>query len=294
MRLSKRHLLGICLSLLFIDCAAQDTSVTENSINIGTHRLHFYSKGSGSPTIVLDAGMGNSYRDWLPLFEKVSQKIQIFCYDRAGYGQSEMGPLPRTCDKAADELQKLLDNANIKGPYLLVGHSLGALNLQIFAHKNMKNIEGMLLLDPPPLDWISGKGFPELTRMAEKQTRVFEETAKSMRNSDNNEQKKQTNFFLTLASEHGEMFLSSSRQVAAITSFKDIPVIVIASGKPNPAFGDDAVPFQKFWNEQCKQLAAKSSNSKYLLAAESGHHIHIDNSEIVLKAINELLSEGNK
>ena len=291
---SKCQLLGICLSLLFIDCGAQNTSVIENSINIGTHRLHFYSKGSGSPTIVLDVGMGESYKDWLPLLDRISQKKLIFCYDRAGYGQSEMGPFPRNCDTAADELQKLLDKANIKGSYILVGHSLGAINLQIFAHKNIENITGMLLLDPPPLDWISGKGFPELTRMAEKQTKVFEETAESMKNSDNSEQQKQANFFLTLASEHGEMFLSSSKQLASITSFKDIPLIVIASGEPNPAFGDDAVLFQKFWNDQCKQLAERSSKGKYLLSAESSHHIHRDDQDIVLMAINELLSKSNR
>jgi hypothetical protein len=115
-----------------------------------------------------------------------------------------------------------------------------------------------------------------------------------MRNSDNNEQKKQANFFLTLASEHGEMFLSSSKQVAAIKSFKDLPLIVIASGKPNPAFGDDAVIFQEFWNDQCNQLAKKSSEGKYLLSAESSHHIHRDNPEIVLTAINELLSRSKR
>lgn len=288
MRLSICLLLAIILSILFIECGAQDSSFTAKSINIGTHQLHFYSKGSGLPTIVLDAGMAESYKDWLPLLEKISQRSQIFCYDRARYGQSEVRPFPRSSDKAADELQKLLDKTKNKGPYILISHSLGAINLQIFAHKNIENITGMLLLDPPPLDWISGKGFPKLTSMAEKQTKEFENIAESMRNSDNNEQKKQADFFMTLASEHGEMFLSSSEQVEAIKTFNDLPLIVIAAGKPNPAFGDDAVSFQKFWNDQCKQLAEKSSKGKYLLSSESGHHIHRDDPDIVLMAINEL------
>ena len=88
------------------------------------------------------------------------------------------------------------------------------------------------------------------------------------------------------------MFSSSVHQWASIKSFKDIPLRVIASGKPNPVFGADSTVFQKFWNEQCEKLATKSSHGKYILALESSHHIHRDNPAIVLNAINELLAEG--
>ena len=292
MRLTKHQLFGICLSLLFINLKAQDNSIREDNIQIGSHQMHYYRVGSGSPTIVLDVGIGETYRDWLPFLEKIANKTQIFCYDRSGYGQSEMGTLPRDSKTEADELKALLEKANIKGPYILVGHSLGALNLQIFASRNKSEIAGILLIDPPPLDWILGKGFPKMTELAEQTTRNFESLFENIRNSENESDRQKADFFKTLASEHREMFSNSGKQGAAITSFGDIPLIVIASGKANPQMGEDAEKFQRFWNDQCEKLSLKSKNGKYVLAAESSHHIYSDDPDIVLKAINELLSES--
>ena len=294
LRLNKISILGICFSLLLTNCIAQDKTIIEESININSHQIHFYCFGSGPQTIILDVGIGESYKDWLPLLEKVSSKAQIFCYDRAGYGQSEKGSFPRNCNQVADELKLLLNKANIKGPYILLGHSLGAANLQVFATKNMKDIAGIILLDPPPLNWILGKGFPELSKMAQAETKKFESIAESMQNSKDESQIKRADFFYTLASEHKEMFSSSAQQLASIKSFKDIPLIVIASGKLNPAFGTDSTAFQIFWNEQCKVLASKSSIGKYILAVESSHHIYKDNPTIVLNALNKLLSKGKE
>jgi pimeloyl-ACP methyl ester carboxylesterase len=292
MRLTRHHLFGICLSLLFINLSAQDKSIREDNINIGSHQLHYYCIGNGSPTIVLDVGIGETYRDWLSFFEKSAIKTQIFYYDRAGYGQSEMGTLPRDSKTEADELKTLLEKANIIGPYILIGHSLGALNLQIFASINKTDIAGMVLLDPPPLDWILGKGFPKLTELAEQTTKNFEQFSENMRNSENEGDRQKADFFKTLASEHREMFSNSGKQAAAISSFGDIPLIVIASGKPNPQMGEDAEKFQNFWNDQCKEISLKSKNGKYVLAAESSHYIYRDDPDIVLKALNELLSKS--
>lgn len=266
----------------------QDDSGVGKTVDLGTHRLHYYSAGQGEICVVLDVGIGESYKDWLPLLENISSRIRMVCYDRAGYGESERGPFPRNADRAADELERLLKKANIRGPYLLVGHSLGAMNLQVFAHKNREGIKGMLLLDPPPLDWLTGKEFPGLKEMAEEQTRIFEKTAESILSEGTEGRKKQADFFLTLASEHREMFSSSPASLRAISSFEDIPMIVIASGKSNPAFGEEAARFQLFWNGQCKKLAGKSSRGKYWLASRSTHHIHRDDPQLVLKAIYEL------
>ncbi len=276
--------------LISLSGISQGDTQANGMVDLGTHRLHFYAAGSGPVCIVLDVGIGESYLDWLPLLDEISPEIRIFCYDRAGYGESEMGPLPRSAVRAAAELETLLDRADVQGPYLLVGHSLGALNLQIFAHRNREKTKGMLLLDPPPLDWIGGKEFPELKKMAEEQTKTFEKAAESVSSTEAEEQKKREQFFHTLASEHREMFSSNPESLRAISSFGDLPLIVIASGIPNPAFGRDAAGFQRFWNDQCKSLAGKSSRGKYWLASESRHHIHRDDPEMVLEAIRDLIS----
>ena len=289
MKLYGRGLSVIFFFLIVTIINAQDKSVKENDVTINSHNMHYYSIGSGSPTIILETGIGETYRDWLPFLNKITDKVQIFCYDRAGYGQSGIGTLPRDSKTEAEELKALLKTAGIKGPYILLGHSLGALNLQLFASQNPKDVAGILLLDPPPLDWILGKGFPEMTKLAEQATENFKSLYEKMKTSNYAGDKQQANFFLTLSSEHGEMFSKSGKQAEAIKSFGDIPLIVIASGKANPQMGQNAEKFQKFWNDQCKKLSLRSKKGKYLLAAESSHHIHVDNPEIVLNALNELL-----
>lgn len=294
MRIIKVLFFLICFLLLDTNLYAQDESIIEKDINIGLQQMHYCIIGSGSPTLVLDVGIGNTYRDWLPFLKRVTQKVRIFCYDRAGYGQSKIGTMPRDCKTEADELKILLDKANIKGPYILLGHSLGALNMQMFASKHKEDISGILLLDPPPLEWISGKGFPQMRKLADNTTENFSKLSEGLKNSNNENDKQKSDFFKTLASEHRNMFSNSAKQMNAITSFGKIPLIVIASGKANTQMGENAEEFQKFWNNQCKELTSKSKNGKYILAAESGHQIQHDDPEIVLKAINELLLESKK
>ena len=118
--------------------------------------------------------------------------------------------------------------------------------------------------------------------------------AQAAKQSPNDQERANANFFLTLASEHQEMLLSSAQQVSAIPSFHDIPLVVIASGKPNPAFGQHAQAFQQFWNEQCQKLTSKSSKGTYILAADSRHHIHRDHPEIILDALEMLLGDMRK
>ena len=289
MRSSKRYIPGMFLLIAFLNIYAQEKPVTENDVIVNSYKMQYYLLGKGAVTMVLDVGIGNTFRDWLPFLNKFTNNVQIFCYDRAGYGQSEIGKMPRDSRTEADDLKALLEKAKIKGPYILLGHSLGALNLQIFASQYKTDVAGMLLLDPPPLDWILGKGFPKLKALAKQTTKSFENYFENLKYSGNAGDRQRADFFKTLASEHGEMFSSSAKQAASINSFGDIPLIVIASGKPNTQMGNEAEAFQNFWNDQCKLLSSKSKRGKYELAAESSHHIYRDDPEIVLKAINELL-----
>jgi len=267
----------------------------EKNILIGSHSLHIFSKGNGKVAVILDVGIGESFRDWLPILGNVSKVARVVAYDRAGYGASEKGPLPRDGKRLAEELKKLLAEAKIEAPYLLVGHSLGAVNLQIFADNYQNDIAGIVLLDPPPIDWIFGNKFPRLKNMAQTETKRMLQLAKTLKDSKREEDRQRANFFLTLASEHEQMFLVSAREISQIKSFNHIPLVVIASGKPNARFGEDAEEFQRFWNKQCQKLALKSTKGVYISARECSHHIHLDNPDLVLKTILELLEkiDGN-
>ena len=94
-------------------------------VSVGYHRLHLYCTGHGSPTIVLEAGIGGNHLDLIRIQPGLSKTTRVCSYDRAGYGWSGPGPKPRTASRIAGELELLLRNARIDGPIVLVGHSFG-------------------------------------------------------------------------------------------------------------------------------------------------------------------------
>ncbi len=93
-------------------------------VDVGGYRLHINCTGSGSPTVVIEAGLGDWSTSWGFVQPEVAKTTQVCTYDRAGMGWSEAGPLPRDAAQFAKELHTLLQSANIPGPYVMVGHSL--------------------------------------------------------------------------------------------------------------------------------------------------------------------------
>jgi pimeloyl-ACP methyl ester carboxylesterase len=115
-------------------------------------KLNLYCTGAGSPTVVFDSG----HQDWAPAWAvvqpEVSKWTRACSFDRPGYGFSPAGPLPRTSERIATELHDALHADGIQGPFVLVGHAFGATNMRTFADLYPNEIEGMVLIDPDPID----------------------------------------------------------------------------------------------------------------------------------------------
>jgi pimeloyl-ACP methyl ester carboxylesterase len=196
--------------------------------------------------------------------------------------------MPRHSRREADELKLLLKEAGVKGPYLLVGHSLGGLNAQVFAGDYPDLVAGLALVDPPPLDFATGKAFPDLYQMLTGQAAELAETAELAARSTDPQAKSKADYIAAIASEL-QMFAESAGQAAAVESFGDTPLVVLAAGRPNPAFGDQADAYQQFWIEQNRALARKSTRGTFGLIPESGHHLHKDAPGQVVEAIRRVL-----
>jgi len=279
----------VLIPMGFSACNAGRNIEVDNNVSIGTHSLHIRCIGQGTPTVVIDTGVGDTLDSWHDFQTQVAQFSQVCTYDRAGYGLSEPGPLPRHSQRLADELQQLLENVGIHSPYVLVGHSLGALNMQVFADRYPNQVAGLILLDPSPLAFITGQAFPDLYQMLAEQSAEFYNMAEAAFQSTDAEAQKKVNYLEAVASEHAALITESASQVAAIKSFGDLPMVVIGSDLPNPGFGADAEVFQQFWIEQNRDLANKSSNGMFVLAQESSHYIHKDAPGLVLDAIHEMV-----
>lgn len=116
-------------------------------IDLGSHNLHLYETGGEGPTILLESGLMSTVLSWTELQRELSKSFRVVSYDRAGLGWSELGPMPRTAERIVDELHLALEKAGIAPPYILVGHSFGGLTMQLFAARFPKEVAGMVLID---------------------------------------------------------------------------------------------------------------------------------------------------
>ena len=118
-------------------------------IKIGEDHLHIYGEGEGTPTLLFSSGAFSfCYGFYYKIFKELSSKYRALIYDRPGYGWSESTNRARTMDEINKDLKELLDKSNEEGPYILIGHSLGATELLQFANRYPRQTAGVVLLDP--------------------------------------------------------------------------------------------------------------------------------------------------
>jgi len=115
-------------------------------------RLHLIGMGECGPSVILDAGIGASSLSWNLVQPLVARFARVYAYDRAGYGWSEppqMEDGPRIASRLAGELRRLLHAADVRGPYILVGHSFGGYVARMYAERWPVEVAGLVMLDSP-------------------------------------------------------------------------------------------------------------------------------------------------
>ena len=298
---------------------AKQYPVPGQLVDVGGYKMHIYCVGEGSPTVILDAGFGDFSATWVQVQPEVAKTTRVCSYDRTGYGWSDPSPQPRTAGRISDELHILLVNANIQGPYMLVGHSLGGLLLRVYAHKYPDEVVGMILVDSTHEDqYIRLTGaVPAYLEVLERgneqmygQYRLFGLLSSSGvmalvpqsipnpgYSEENFEQYKAiwatTGFFDAILAEGQALddVLAEARAMQ-ITSFGNLPLIVLSSGisGSNPNFSDvENQQLNEIRQTLQSDLAALSSNNKQIIAENSGHYIQSDRPDLVIDAIREML-----
>jgi pimeloyl-ACP methyl ester carboxylesterase len=123
---------------------------TGSLIDVGGYRLHIQCQGRGSPVAVMESGLGGNSLVWIKSLEAVGQFTQACAYDRAGYAWSDPAPadVPRTSQQIVAELRLLLVKAGKQPPYILLGHSSGAIHMLYYAHHFPQEVAGLVLVDP--------------------------------------------------------------------------------------------------------------------------------------------------
>jgi pimeloyl-ACP methyl ester carboxylesterase len=273
-------------------------------VDVGGHSLHIQCVGTGSPTVVLDAGLGGTSLDWNLVQMQIGQTTRVCAYDRAGMGWSESGPTPRTPARIADELHTLLGNAGIAGPYILVGHSLAGKNVRMFALQHPDEVVGMVLVDA------RSEYVDEHTSPAEAQT--FQQAVAAQgtlyglaRTLGLVRLIGASQVEMPATSEVTRMeialFASSQRgldatlaealeratddgQLQAAPPLGDLPLIVLAAG--------ESMEHLPHWPEAQRRLAALSTNGRLIVVEESGHGIHTEQPARVVDAVQQVVDEA--
>jgi pimeloyl-ACP methyl ester carboxylesterase len=140
-------------------------------VEVGGYSLHTNCVGQGSPTVVLDAGTGEMWADWVLVQREVFDTARVCAYDRAGMGWSEMGPEPRDARRISGELHALLEGVGIEGPYVLVGHSFGGLYAQTYAARYPDEVADVALIESSHPEQFSHR--PEARDSYEPQKQIF-------------------------------------------------------------------------------------------------------------------------
>lgn len=269
-------------------------------IDVGGYRMYLDCRGEGWPTVVMDAGLGGSSLDWSLVQPEVADTTRVCTFDRAGMGRSEAAVSARNPANLAEELHVLLTNAEVPGPYLLVGHSLAGKNARLFAGAYPDEVAGMVLVDArselldAQVPEAEAEGFG---KMLEAQGAMYwflrhvglarafatefvgeplvpPDVATAM----TLQQTQDADIATTTA--EGRARAADDAKLAGAT-LGDIPLVVIGS-RAN-------MEGMQAWNDAQHQMATLSTQGR-LVTADSGHFVQLQRPAVVTEAVNDIVS----
>ena len=140
--------LASCVAaLLPVAAGAESRADIDGVHDVGNVPMYLRCEGASETTLVIDGGAGTSSARYQPLQAALSDTQRVCIYDRAGLGASGASSSPRTSDNMARELRELLDVAEVAGPLILLGHSLGGYNIRAFHAAFPEDVVGLIFVD---------------------------------------------------------------------------------------------------------------------------------------------------
>ena len=283
-------LLIILCASLHVEASEQLPKAPGKLVSMGAYRLHIQCLGEGRPTVVLEAGLGGSALEWTRIQSELAPTYRVCSYDRAGMGWSDPIRGSRTSAKITEELHDLLQAADVPGPYLLVGHSFGGYTAQLFASRYPDLTAGVVLVDSSHPEQIRRFAESLHINIAPKGQLMQLVPVQVARNIPAEVRATAQALVMTpktrlAVTRELEGFRLSAEQVAAAPPVTEIPWLVLTRGQQN--WPDDSLGNRKeaLWRQLQVELAAKTAISGQIIAQHSGHHIHLDQPELVEKSI---------
>ena len=312
----RRIILGLLVWVLFLAVAgmiyeniseARDrrfNPTTGRRFDVGGYRMHIDCAGEGSPTVILESGLGDTFASWRKVQPQIAKLTRVCSYDRAGLGYSDSSPQPRTSKVIAGELHALLHAAGIAPPYVLVGHSMGGFDVRLFASLFRNEVAGIVLVDASHPDQ-ENRFSPEVKTMEGSWRREAEFLEYTMPlgiprlldlcDEDPVLRAAECNFH-TAAESVAELksFPESAAQTAASGSLGDLPLAVLSHDPDKPSAdlpADVAQPLNDSWAKMQKELSQLSTRGTQVTAKNSSHYIQMDRPDVVIDAVRGMLDQ---
>jgi pimeloyl-ACP methyl ester carboxylesterase len=289
--------------LLALAIASSATAAADNDLVrlSDGRRLFLHCTGQGAPTVILEGGFAATSGAWFKVQPVVAQKTRVCSSDRAGYGQSDPGPFPRDGLAVARDLNQALIRAGISGPYVLVGHSVGALYMRIFADLRPDDVVGMVLVDPS-IEYQDkrfasqfGPGAGSVAPLRQRAQRcldainagAFPSTDPALKSCA---QDLRADVWHTQISELDTMWSATSDAVArGRRSYGDMPLIVLTADRTygtSPA----GVVVGAFWSQLHREMAQRSTRGREEAVSNSSHMMMFDRPDAIESAIDEVVT----
>lgn len=291
-------------------------------VDIGGYRLQLDCRGSGRPAVVFEGGTGEAGLSWALVHPQVAAFTRACAYDRAGLGWSDPSPRPRTAEVMVEELRSLLDVSEMEPPYVLVGQSFGGIVARLFAHRFPQDVAGMVLVDSAHEEQLLR--FPAAIRASEEsmlkaqvqqfaglrsmiEAGSFDPSLLPVPPAFPPEVKDAYRALVAADATWLDTVVAELQAVgeahaqvraAKIRSVGDIPLVVLRHGKPMPPMKEmgmgpeDADHYERIWQELQEELVALSPRATLVVAEESGHMIHQEEPELVVRAVRDVVEAG--
>ena len=276
--------------------------------SVDGYQMHLYCTGAGSPTVILEAGLGNDFRIWDLVQPELSALTQVCSYDRAGVGWSDPQPGPRDSDSIVRQLHGLLTAAGIKTPVVLMGHSIAGLHLRAYAAKYPGEVAGMVLVDPSTPQQFDRMP-PEMReglRSSKRQLAWFRPLVplgivrlagqcgstppaglgghKDWYLADNN----CSPSYLPAVQGELEGIDASAKEVAQTGKFGDMPILIFSQDPAVKQAGqseDLRARVSVVWNSLHEELKELSTRARRIVAKRSSHYVQIDRPDLLNREV---------
>jgi pimeloyl-ACP methyl ester carboxylesterase len=236
---------------------------------INTTLLEYVRAGTGAPPIVLVNGAGGPIEGWYRVWPLIEGLSTVFAYNRPGLGKSGKPTEAQTGAVVVATLRALLAAVGLQPPYLLVGHSLGGLSVNLFARTHPAEVAGVVLLEATAPEDVAAMATHE---------HAIQRGLRRLLNAISPEDplNETTNVAQTVA------------QLAAAGPFPDVPLVVVTGGSPAFPWLTPLPAREARASHQC-MLAALSPQGQQIIAARSGHFPQFTEPEVVAAAVQVVL-----